>query len=144
MSYNSSNSQLAKPDSTHEYIIICFEPFDAGTVSHHALFRFVCALFTVFEKEQMLYKSLSIIMVICVLLLLVRNPPHTHTHTPCGHGVRIWPTTHCACRKTRLGSLGPPASQARVFESVPNAGTADAEIIGPPDGSPGLSKVPSF
>ena len=35
------------------------------------------------------------------------SPLASEWHTPCGYGVVICPTTHCACRKRRLSNLGP-------------------------------------
>ena len=58
---------------------------------------------------------------------------------PCGYGGRrICPTTHCACCKRRLGSLGPPPQGEVVHICAPTPtppprlGTVDAEIEPPP------------
>ena len=72
---------------------------------------------------------------------------------------RVCPTTHRACRKRRLSSLGPPPQCEGVKISPPPPPpppppplgpplsrwcTADAEMKGPRGGNPGLSKVTSF
>ena len=56
--------------------------------------------------------------------------------TPCGCGVRIYPASHCACRKRRLSSLGPPPQG----EGVPICSLRMEKLRSPIPGESPLSK----